>query len=315
VSVLLAAPVAALSQRPGKIYRIGYLHPAAPDNAYTALREALIGLGYVDGRNVAFEERFAGGKLDRLPGLAAELVGLKVDIIVAVSPSAIRAARDATTTIPIVMAFSGDDPVKSGFMSSLAHPGGNITGMTTLSAALAPKWVELLHEAVPAANRAAVLMNPDRPDHADQLHAMQEGARPYRMQLHPVEARGPDHYSAAFERMSQARDDSVIVLSGPEYFRDRVRLCELAAAHRLPSVHQYRDFVLVGGLLSYGPNLPDLSARAAVYVDKILKGAKPGDLPVEQPTRFELAINLKTAKALDVAIPQSLLLRADEVIQ
>ena len=312
---LLAAALAVNAQQGNRVYRIGYLHPAGADSSYAALRQGLSDLGYAIGRNLVFEERFADGKLDRLPGLAAELVRLKVDIIVAVSPSAIRAARDATATIPIVMAFSGDDPVKSGFMSSLAHPGGNITGMTALSGGLAPKWIDLLREAVPKVNRIAVLKNPERPDHVDQISAMQEAARPYGIHLVTVDAHGPEDYDPAFTAMSHDHADAVIVLSGPEFYRDRARLCELALLNRLPSAHQYRDFVLAGGLISYGPDIPDLSLRAAEYVDKILKGAKPGDLPVQQPTRFALVINLKTAKALGLTIPQSLLLRADEVIQ
>jgi putative tryptophan/tyrosine transport system substrate-binding protein len=306
------------AQQAGKVYRIGYLHPATsqdPGGAFAALKQALAGLGYLVDRNLKFEERFAGGKLERLPSLAAELVALRVDIIVAVSPSAIRAARDATATVPIVMAFSGDDPVKGGFVASLARPGGNITGMTSLTSELAAKWIELLQDAMPGIKRIAVLRSPVRPDHTEQVDVMEAAARSSGVRLEVVEARDLEQYGTAFEDMTHKRAEAVIVLSGPEFAQNLARLADLAAMHRLPSLWQYRDFVVAGGLLSYGPNIPDLSARAAVFVDKILRGANPGELPVQQPTKFELAINLKTARALGLTIPQSLLLRADEVIQ
>lgn len=305
------------AQPAAKISRIGYLHPATaqdPGGAFSALKQALIGLGYSD-RNVKFEERFADGKLERLPSLAAQLVTLRVDVIVAVSPSAIRAARDATATIPIVMAFSGDDPVKAGFVASLARPGGNITGMTSLTSELAPKWIELLVDALPGIQRIAVLGSPVRPDHKEQADIMRAAARSHGIRIEVVEARDLEQYVTAFDNMTRQRAEAVIILSGPEFAQNLGRLAELAAMHRLPSLWQYRDFVVAGGLLSYGPSIPDLSARAAVFVDKILKGANPGELPVQQPTRFDLTINLKTAKALGLTIPQSLLLRANEVIQ
>jgi putative ABC transport system substrate-binding protein len=318
VGCVLALPLVVNAQPAGKTYRIGYLHPASsqdPGGAFSALKQALAGLGYLVGRNVKFEERFADGKLERLPSLAAELVTLRVDVLVAVSPSAIRAARDATATIPIVMAFSGDDPVKSGFVASLARPGGNITGMTSLTSELAPKWIELLQDAMPGIKRIAVLRSPVRPDHTEQVEVMQDAARPRGVRLQVVEAQNLEQYRPAFEDMKRQRAEAVIILSGPEFAQNLAQLAELAAMDRLPSLWQYRDFVVAGGLLSYGPNILDLSARAAVFVDKILKGANPGDLPVQQPTRFELAINLKTAQALGLTIPQPLLLRADEVIQ
>ena len=305
------------AQPAAKIYRIGYLHPATaqdPGGAFSALKQALIGLGYSD-RNVKFEERFADGKLERLPSLAAQLVTLRVDVIVAVSPSAIRAARDATATIPIVMAFSGDDPVKAGFVASLARPGGNITGMTSLTSELAPKWIELVVDALPGIQRIAVLGSPIRPDHKEQADIMRAAARSHGIRIEVVEARDLEQYGTAFDNMTRQRAEAVIILSGPEFAQNLGRLAELAAMHRLPSLWQYRDFVVAGGLLTYGPSIPDLSARAAVFVDKILKGANPGELPVQQPTRFDLTINLKTAKALGLTIPQSLLLRANEVIQ
>ena len=314
---LLVTPLIVKAQQPGKVYRIGYLHPATvqdPGRALPALQQALADLGYVVDRNIKFVERFAGGKLDTLPGLAAELVALRVDIIVAVSPSAIRAARDATATIPIVMAFSGEDPVKSGLVASLARPGGNITGMTSISSILAPKWIQLLQDAVPGIKRIAVLGSPVRLDHNEQVDVMQAAAQPDGVRLQVVKVRDLEQYGPAFEEMTRQRAEAVIILSGPEFAQNLARLAELAAMHRLPSLWQYREFVVAGGLLSYGPNIQDLSARAAIFVDKILKGADPGRLPVQQPTRYEMAINLNTAQALGLTIPQSLLLRADELI-
>jgi putative ABC transport system substrate-binding protein len=318
VRCVLALPLVVNAQPAGKTYRIGYLHPATaqdPGGAFAALKQALAGLGYLVDRNVKFEARFADGKLERLPSLAAELVTLRVDVLVAVSPSAIRAARDATATIPIIMAFSGDDPVKSGFVASLARPGGNITGMTSLTSELAPKWIEVLQDAMPGVRRIAVLRSPLRPDHTEQVEVMQASARLRGVRLQVVEARELAEYGPAFEDMTRQRAEAVVILSGPEFAQNLSQLAELAAMHRLLSLWQFRDFVVAGGLLSYGPNIPDLSARAAVFVDNILKGANPGDLPVQQPTRFELAINLKTAQALGFTIPQSLLLRADEIIR
>ena len=312
---LFTAGGAGHAQKGDKVRRIGFLHPGMLDPGYTSLRQGLGALGFVVGKNLVIEERFASGNLDRLPALAAELVRENVEVIVAVSPSAIRAAKDATATIPIVMDFSGDDPVKSGFMKSLAHPGGNITGMTALSRDLAPKWIELLHEAAPKPERIAVLGHLARPDHADQIEAMAAAARPRGIRLGVVSVQGADDYERAFATMSRDRAGALIVLSGPEFFKDRVQLCALALAHHLPSVHQFRDFPEAGGLLSYGPDISDLSVRAAQYVARILEGAKPAEMPVQQPTRFVLAINVRTAKALGLDIPQKLLVRADEVIR
>ena len=316
-AALLARPLVANAQQREKVHRIGYLHPATlqdPGRGLKALQQELARLGYVVGGNLEFEQRFAGGKVETLPSLAAELVALKVDVIVAVSPSAIRAARDATTTIPIVMAFSGEDPVRGGLIASLARPGGNITGMTAIPSLLAPKWIQLLQDAVPGINRIAILRRPNRLDHVEQIDVMQAAARADGIRLQTVEVRDLEQYGPAFEEMARQRAEGVIILSGPEFTQHLAPLAELAALHRLPSLWQFREFVVAGGLLSYGPNIQELSARAAVFVDKILKGANPGQLPVQQPTRFELAINLKTARALGLAIPQSLLLRADELV-
>jgi putative tryptophan/tyrosine transport system substrate-binding protein len=306
------------AQQSGRVYRIGYLHPASasdPGQAFAALRHALAEMGYERGRNIRFEERWGNGKLETLPALAAELVALNVDVIVAVSPSAIRAAHQATKAIPIVMAFSGDDPVKAGFVTSLARPGGNVTGMTSITSDLAPKWIELLQDAVPGTRRIAVVRSPLRPDHAEQVEVMQGAARPRGIRLQVLEVLDPQEYGTAFNAMTQQHADGVIILSGAEFAQNLQRFADLALMHRLPSLWQYREFVVAGGLLAYGPSIPGLSARAAVFVDAILKGAKPAELPVQQPTKFDLAINLKTAKGLAVTISDSLRLRADEVIQ
>jgi putative ABC transport system substrate-binding protein len=304
--------------QPTKIFRIGYLNPATREEAghsFPVLKGALTALGYSVDRNIKFEERFADGKLETLPSLAAELVALKVDVIVAVSPSAIRAARDATATIPIVMAFSGEDPVKSGFVASFAHPGGNITGMTSIPNELAPKWIELLQNTVPGIHRIAVLRSPLRPDHEEQVDIMRSAAGSRGIRLQVVSVRDLGEYKGAFEEMTRKRAEAVVVLSGPEFAQNLSPLAELAAIHRLPSLWQFREFVVAGGLLSYGPVIADLTARAAVFVDKILRGAKPGNLPVQRPTTFVLAINLHTAKVLGLRIPQSLMLRADELVE
>ena len=315
---LLAVLSPARAQAPERLFRIGYLNPATaqdPGHAFAVLRSALAGLGYVNGRNIAYEERWADGKLAKLDGFAAELVASRVDLIVAVSPSAIRAAQKATTTLPIVMAFSGDDPVKSGFVASLAHPGTNITGMTALTSAVAPKWIELLLDAVPSAKRVAVLRSPDRADHDDHVEIIRAAAQRYQVQIHTVSAKDLGQYPAAFDEMSRQKDQAVIILSGPEFAQNLGPLASLALTHRLPSLWQYREFAVAGGLLAYGPDIQDLSAAAAVFVDKILKGAKPADLPVQQPTKFVLAINLKTAGVLGLAIPRDLMVRADDVIR
>ena len=297
---------------------MGYLHPAAPDDpgqAFAALVAALAQLGYVAGRNIRFEERWAEGELARLPIFATEMVSLPVDLIVAVSPPAIRAAQKATSTIPIVMAFSGDDPVKLGFVSTLAHPGGNITGMTSLTSDVAPKWIELLQDAMPGIARVAVLRSSERPDHDEHVRILQTAADERRVRLHVVAVSGSQEYAAAFDDMARQRDEAVIILSGPEYAQRLKQLADLALAHRLGSLWQYKDFVEAGGLLSYGPSIRDLSADAALFVDKILRGARPGDLPVQQPTKFERAVNLKTAAAIGLVIPRAVVLSADEVIQ
>jgi putative ABC transport system substrate-binding protein len=314
-SACLAAPFCAHAAAPR--YRIGYLHPGdrdEPARALPSFKAGLAELGYVEGRNVAFEERFAGGTLERMPALAAELVALRVDVIAAVSPSAIRAARSATRTIPIVMDFSGEDPVKSGFVASFARPGGNVTGMTSITNGLAPKWVELLREAVPGMQRIAVLRSPLRPDQAEQVDIMRASPAAQGVDLRVYPVREPREYAPAFDAMKRDGAQGVVILSGPEFTPHLAVLSRLAVSRGLASVWQFREFIAAGGLMSYGPSIADLSARAARFVDKILRGAKPGDLPVQRPTRFVLAINLATASVLGVQIPRALALRADELL-
>jgi len=316
---LLAAPLAAEAQQAAKIARIGFL-----GNSTTALghlRDAFLqgmrDLGYVEGRNLVIEYRYAEGQLERFPALAAELVALKVEVIVAPPTPAAQAAKRATTTIPIVFAGAGD-PVTSGLVTSLARPGGNITGLSGLSPELVGKCLEQLKQAVPGVSRVAVLWQPggqgERAE-KDMLKEAEVAARALGMRLQFVEARGTADFDRAFSDMTTARAGGLTVLPSSMFNTERRRLADLAAKSRLPAVYQLREYVDAGGLMAYGANLADLNRRAAAYVDKILKGAKPADLPVEQATKFELVINLKTAKALGITIPQSVLLRADEVIQ
>jgi len=312
----ITVPHAAKARQAGRVYKLGVLSLTAFDGTTLArvVTEGLGRRGYVVGRNIVIEDKFADGKVDRLPALAAELVDFKVDLIVAGAAVAIRAAHDATRTIPIVMAFSGEDPVKSGFVASLGRPGGNVTGVTAVARDLAPKTLELLRDAVPGLARVAVLTNPARPEHAEYMRVVQ-AVSPQGMQLQVFEAAGPDQYDAAFAAMTQQRADGLVIFGDVMFTRDSERLAELARLHALPSVYLHKAFVVSGGLMTYGPDLRQLLDLATEYVDKILKGADPGALPVQQPTTFKLAINIKTAKALGLTIPQSLLLRADEVIQ
>jgi putative ABC transport system substrate-binding protein len=280
-------------------------------------RQGMRDLGYVEGRNFVLEFRDAEGKLERLPALAAELVALKVDVIMVGGTLAALAAKQATTTIPIVFA-SAVDPVADGLVTSLARPGGNVTGLSALAPELAGKRLELLKQAVPGVGRVAVLWQPggfgERTVN-DLRREADVAARALGVRLQFFEARGPDDFDRAFSDMANARASATTLLGGTMFLIERRRLVDLAAKNRLPAVYGLREYVDAGGLMSYGPNNADLFRRAATYVVKILKGAKPGDLPVEQPTKFELVINLKTAKALGITIPQSVLGRADEVIQ
>ncbi|MGR4869362.1 ABC transporter substrate-binding protein [Variovorax sp. LARHSF232] len=312
----IAVPLAAEAQQARRVYKIGVLSLTMFDGTTLAkvVVEGLGRRGYVVGRDIVIEDKSADGKADRLPALASELVGLKVDLIVAGAAVAIRAAHDATTTIPIVMAFSGEDPVKSGFVASLGRPGGNVTGVTAVARDLAPKTLELLRDAVPGLTRVAVLTNPARPEHAEYLRIVQ-AVRPQIVQLQVLEAAGPDQYDAAFAAMTQQRAEGLVIFGDVMFTRDSERLAELARVHALPSAYLHRAFVVAGGLMAYGPDLRQLLDLATEYIDQILKGANPGSLPVQQPTTFKLAINIKTAKALGLSIPQSLRLRVDEVIE
>jgi putative ABC transport system substrate-binding protein len=316
----LVSPVAAEAQPAAKIDRIGYLSPS-PASTTPHLREAfrqgLRDLGYVEGRNLVIEYRYAEGKPERYSALAVELVALKVDVIVTANTPAALAAKQATRTLPIVFPVAVD-PVQSGLVTSLARPSGNVTGLSAVAAELVGKCLEQLKQAVPGVSRVAVLWQPggiDERTEQDQLKGAEVAARALGVRLQFVEARGPADLDRAFSDMTRARAGALTVLTSVMFVNERRRLVDLAAKNRLPAVYAQREFVDTGGLMAYGPNLADLFRRAATYVDRILKGAKPGDLPVEQPTKFELAINLKTAKALGLTMPPSLLQRADEVIQ
>jgi len=282
-----------------------------------AFRQGLRDLGYVDGSSVAIEYRDAEGKLERLPALAVELVALKVDVIVAPTDLATLAAKQATRTIPIVFTLV-PDPVGSGLVTSLARPGGNATGLSNLTAHLVGKRLQLLTQAVPGVSRVAALWAPNAPGERtekDMLKGAEVAARALGVRLQVVETRGPEDFDRAFSDMTSAGAGALTMLPSSMLFNERRRLVDLAAKHRLPAVHYARQFVDAGGLMAYGANAADLHRRAATYVDKILKGAKPADLPVEQPTKFELAINLKTAKALGLEVPPLLIAQADELIE
>ena len=316
---IVVAPFAAEAQQAAKIARIGFLATGSPPitpHLLEAFLQGLRELGYVEGRNLVIEYRFAEGKYERLPALGAELVALKVDVIVVGNTPAALAAKQATKTIPIVFAGAGD-PVTSGLLTSLARPGGNITGLSGVAPDLVGKRLELLKQVIPGVSRVAVLWEPgavgERTDR-DMLKAAEVAARALGVRLQFVEARGPEDFDRVFSDMTRARAGALTVWGSARFFNERRGLADLAAKNRLPAVYVSRDFVDAGGLMSYGPNAADLFRRAATYVDKILKGAKPGDLPVEQPTKFELVINLKAAKALGLTIPQSVLGRADQVI-
>ena len=315
---LLAAPLAAEAQKQGRVWRIGLLDYAAADPARVAwwkvFRERMRELGYVEGQNVVFEPRWGNGQVDRLPGLAAELLKATVDIIVTAGSEAALAAKRATSAIPIVTT-TGADPVELGLVASLARPGGNITGVTSINSELSGKRLELLKQLIPRASRVAILWDLDNRASALSARDTEAGAKSLGIVLQTAGVRGPKDFEAAFSAMKRERAAAVILVASPALMGDRRRLADLAVTHRLPMMVGSKEYAEAGALLSYGTDYPDLFRRAAAYVDKILKGAKPATLPIEQPTKFELVINLKTAKALGLTIPQSLLQRADELIQ
>jgi putative tryptophan/tyrosine transport system substrate-binding protein len=320
---ILVAPFRTDAQPAGKVYRIGRLSAGSPSleskAREEAFRQGLRELGYVEGQNLVTEYRYAEGSAERLPDLAAELVRLQVDVIVAGGTAAIHAAQGATRTIPIVMTASFD-PVQEGFVASLARPGGNITGLSFLSAELPGKRLELLKETVPQSTRIAVMWNPVGPGYASRqvlLHNLAVAARALGLHLHVVEVRRADELDTAFAALPPAGADALLVLDDSLVLSSRLggRLADLAATSRLPAMYEWREWVVAGGLMAYGPSLQDIYRRATTYVDKILKGATPADLPVEQPRKFELVLNLKTAQALGITIPPHLLVLADEVIR
>ncbi|MGH7834260.1 MAG: ABC transporter substrate-binding protein [Candidatus Binatia bacterium] len=317
--MLFALCSSAEAQQPKKIPRIGYLSvldPALDSTRWEGIRLSLRELGYIEGQNIAIEYRSAEGKLDRQAELAAELVRLKVDIIVVAGGyTLIRAAKNATKTIPIVMAGAAPDPVEAGFVESLARPGGNVTGLALLISELAGKRLELLKEAVPKLARVAFLYDPALPSSVAQLKDGQAAARALGLTIQPWEVRGTEDFDRVFAALNKQRPDGLYVIGSRQLNTNRKRVVSFALKSRLPSVYARREAVDAGGLMSYGADLADSYRRAATYVDKILKGAKPADLPVERPTKFELVINLKTAKQIGLTIPQSMLYRADRVIK
>jgi putative tryptophan/tyrosine transport system substrate-binding protein len=314
-AVIFAAPLRAVAQQAGKFYRIGVLHLTPDLSRMEAFRTGLSELGYIEGQHIAILDRLAEGKAHRLGDLATELVRLKVDVIVTGGATTTYAAKQATGSIPIVMA-ADDAPVEDGFIVSLGRPGGNITGLTTLARELNGKRLALLKEAVPRISRVAALAKPTNRSSLPGMNRTRDAARSMGLQLEAIEVRGPDEFESAFSAMTKMRVQGLVLAhQDPIFHVHAQRLAGLALKSRLPAVFYLRDFAEQGGLISYAPSYTDLFRRAAVYVDKILKGAKPGDLPVEQPQKFELIVNAKTGRALGLTIPTSLRLRADRVIE
>jgi putative ABC transport system substrate-binding protein len=312
---LLAVPLAGEAQRTRKVYRIGHLETGVVrPRPWEAFRERLRELGYVEGESIVFEIRSADGQTNRLPGLAAELVRLNVDVVVTAGSAAARAAKEATNSIPIVMA-TGGDPVSLGLVASLARPGGNVTGLTTLSGELSGKRLEMLREAVPHATRVGMIWHRTSGIDALTRRETEEAARMLGLPLTVHAVDGPEDFDRAFGVIVANRAGAVLVATSPMFLGHRGKLIDLALKHRLPIMFAFREYAEAGGLMAYGPSYTELFQRAAGYVDKILKGAKPADLPVEQPTRLELVINLKTARALRLTIPPAVMARADELIQ
>jgi putative ABC transport system substrate-binding protein len=313
----LAAPLAAEAQSPRKVHRIGFLWNSSPSltpHLLEAFRHGLSERGYVEGEHFTIESRYAEGNPALLPGLAAEVVGLQVEVIVTSGAQAIQAVRQATNTIPVVMVAVGA-PVEAGFVTSLGRPGGNLTGLSLVAPELSGKRLELLKETVPAISHVAVLVNPANPVTAVELRETQRAAQALQVQLHVVEVRGPQELDAAFSALRSLRADALMLLLDPMFISQRARLAALTATSRLPAIYALREDAEAGALMAYGPHFPDLFRRAATYVDKVLKGAQPADLPVEQPTKYELVLNLKTARTLGLTFPPHLLVLADKVIQ
>jgi putative ABC transport system substrate-binding protein len=313
---LMLAPLAAGAQQAAKVPRIGFLYPGTTTAAtprIAALLDGLRGLGYVEGQHLAVVSRVAEGKADRLSPLAAELVSMKVDVILAASSPAVRAARTATTTIPIIALDFEMDPVESGLVASLARPGGNLTGVFLDFPEFAGKWLELLKEAVPRLSRVAVFWDPATAP--VQLRAVEAAGKALGLQLQILEVRSPANLEEAFRSASQGSARGLVALSSPVFGVNPKPVADLALRHRLPAIMIFTEFPHTGGLMAYGPNLLDMFRHAGVFVGKVLQGRKPADLPVERPTRFELVVNLKTAKALGLTLPQSILVRADQVLQ
>ncbi len=316
-ALLFALNVPTEAQQPTKIPRIGYLSATSPSTSpgrHEAFLQGLRELEYVDGKNIVIEYRWAEGKLERLPALAAELVRHKVDIIVTAGPIPTRAAKEATTTIPIVMA-QDSDPVGNGFVASLARPGGNITGLSTLAPELSGKRLELLKEIVPKLSRVAVLGTSTRPGNAQALREVELAAGAFGLKHQFLDILGPKDIETAFRAASKGRADAVLVLAGSIFNSHRTQILDLPIKNRLPAIYHEPEFVEEGGLMSYGVSFADLHRRTATYVDKILKGRTPADLPVEQPIKFEFVVNLKAAKQIGLTIPPNVLTRADRVIR
>ena len=311
----LVAPIAAQAQHAHQMHRIGVLmHDGAPPGLLETFREGLQDLGYVEGKNVTIEMRDAAGENERLGALADELLRLEFDLILAVNTPSAQAAKKATATIPIVITRVAD-PVRSGLVPSLARPGGNLTGSSVMHTELSAKRIELLREILPDISRLAVLSNADNPGHTPQVAEMELASSQLGLEFLNLPVRGPNDFAGAFQAATEARAEALIVLDDTAFTNHCGQILKLAADHSLPVVSRYKDFADAGALIAYGPNLPALYRRAAYYTDRILKGTKPSDLPIEQPTRFDLIVNLKTAESLGLTIPPSVLIRADHVIE